>query len=207
MKKGEYLLAFIFFIMLCFGCGKTGKDIATVSSDRVLSRITVNPQLETLQVGQDITFNATGYDSNGLVIPITPSWSVSPELGIIGNTGIFTAKIVGTCEITAAYNNVRGKAIIVINEGAPANLYSIEITPSFIELKVGAIQQFYATGFDKGHKPVSITPFWSATGAGVIEQTTGRFTAQVPGGGKIIAKTGNIKGEASVVVTEELPEL
>jgi hypothetical protein len=79
-----------------------------------LASIAVTPASAQVRVGAQISFSASGQDSYGNSIAVTPSWSVSPVLGTFspttGTSVTFTAKSTGTATITASAGAVSGRA-------------------------------------------------------------------------------------------------
>lgn len=76
----------------------------------VLTSIVVSPSSATLDVGQTQQLTATGYDQNGEVMNINPTWNNAD------NNGLFTASNSGTFTVTASQNGVSGSATITVNE-------------------------------------------------------------------------------------------
>jgi subtilisin family serine protease len=83
-----------------------------------LATITVSPSSDTLLLGQNQQFTATGKDAAGNPVSITPAWSSSS--GSINSSGLFTAQAVGTAIITATVVSVNGTATVaVISDNTP----------------------------------------------------------------------------------------
>ncbi|MBN1598626.1 MAG: carbohydrate-binding protein, partial [Bacteroidales bacterium] len=75
----------------------------------VLTSILVSPSNVTLEVGQTQQFTATGYDQNGNVMSISPSWSGT------NSSGLFTATSAGTFTVTASQGGISGSAAVIVN--------------------------------------------------------------------------------------------
>jgi len=80
-------------------------------------------------------------------------------------------------------------------------LISIKILPSWIALKVGEYQEFKACGYDKDFNQLIISPQWSLSGGGTIDQT-GNFSAEEIGTWLIYANHSAIIGNATVEIVE-----
>src|SRR5579864_240644 len=65
-------------------------DVHGVSSPGSLASITVTPNA-TLAATATQQMVAVGYDADGRVVPITPTWSVVAGGGTISASGVFTA--------------------------------------------------------------------------------------------------------------------
>lgn len=89
---------------------------------KVLSQITVTPQLTNLAQGQTVQFTAVATDGTGAPVPIEPVWSVSPVgVGILDQKGTFFASGSGEATVTAAVGEVSGAAAVT-TAGTPTQL-------------------------------------------------------------------------------------
>ncbi|MCV9387649.1 carbohydrate-binding protein [Reichenbachiella ulvae] len=104
-----YLNAGIQTLRLYFPNSGINVNWFELSTSPVLSSIQISPASVTLNVGQSQSFSATGYDQNGNVMNISPSWS-----GADGN-GLFTATAAGTFTVTASQNGVSASATVTVN--------------------------------------------------------------------------------------------
>jgi hypothetical protein len=84
-----------------------------------LTTITVSPSSQMLDMGGTQTFTATGTDSHGNAVSITPSWSCNTTTGSIDSgTGAFTAGTTAgtyTNAITATSGSIHGYASVTVN--------------------------------------------------------------------------------------------
>ncbi|HEY0015421.1 MAG TPA: ice-binding family protein [Longimicrobium sp.] len=96
--------------------------IVTTTQAAPLATITVTPNPRTLETGDQQTFTAVGRDANGVVVPISPTWSVTNGGGTIppgtmGQTAVFTAgNSTGTFNNTvrATQGSVFGTATVIV---------------------------------------------------------------------------------------------
>jgi hypothetical protein len=175
-----------------------------------LASITVTPNPDSLGVGTTRQFIATGKDSSGNVVAITPTWAIVAAGGTIDSTtGLFTAgSALGTYTNTvrASAGGVSGFATVVVTAGP---LASITVTPNPDTLLVGATRQFTAAGRDAAGNVVAITPSWTVVnGGGTIGATSGQFIAGTVTGAfpnTVKATSGSISGSATVNVVAVLP--
>jgi len=125
--------------------GSTWEDITTSYADtnvcvkafttdagQELASIVVSPATATLTVGETQTFTATGYDSGGTVITITPTWTSSnTTVGSISQSGLFTAIAAGTTTVTAESEGVSGTAAVTVTaEPVVSGSVTRSISPS-----------------------------------------------------------------------------
>ena len=120
-----------------------GTAIVTVLAGD-LDKITINPSNCTIGVGSKKQFNAIGYDVNYNPVKIQVDWSVTGG-GTISDTGLFTAKEIGTWTITASHSGISGTATVIVIEGI---LDHIIIDPSIHTMQAGTTKQFKAHGCD-----------------------------------------------------------
>ncbi|MCZ7383232.1 MAG: Ig-like domain-containing protein [Candidatus Methanoperedens sp.] len=190
----------------------SGTASVTVTLTPVLTTITVSPTTASKVVGGTQTFTAAGFDQNGGSITISPAvvWSSSnTTVGTINSAGVFTALEAGTTTITATNGTggtVSGTASVTVT--LTPVLTTITVSPSTTSKVVGGTQTFTAAGFDQNGGSISIGPaaVWSSsnTTVGIINSTTGVFTALEAGITTIIASNGTdgtVLGMASATVT------
>jgi hypothetical protein len=90
-----------------------------------LYSITVSPNTATVATGATRTFSATGYDSHGNAIAVTPAWTVPSGGGSIDGSGTFTGgTTAGTFPNTihATSGAIVGTASVTVPAGAGAAL-------------------------------------------------------------------------------------
>ena len=179
-------------------------DVHGISAPGALASITVTPSA-TLATGTVQQMIAVGRDADGVIIPITPTWSVVASGGSVNATGSFTAGVVlGTFANTvrATSGGVDGFATIVVTSGPIAN---ITVTPNPASLVIGATQTFTAVARDAVGNVLPMTPTWSVVaGGGAINAATGVFTAGTLAGSfpnTVQASSTGVSGFASVNVT------
>ncbi|MGC9435555.1 MAG: lectin like domain-containing protein, partial [Methanomicrobiales archaeon] len=94
----------------------------TSDAGQALASIVVSPATATLTVGETQTFTATGYDSSGDVMTITPSWtSGNTTVGSVSQAGLFTASAAGTATVTAESEGISGNAAVTVNAAPVIN--------------------------------------------------------------------------------------
>ena len=89
----------------------------TVAAAAVAS-ITISPANPRLKVGSAVTFTAAGADRYGNAVAISPSWTVTPNLGSFstasGTNTTFTATTIGSGTIRAGSGSVTGATAITV---------------------------------------------------------------------------------------------
>ncbi len=178
-------------------------------SPRVVASITVTPSSQSLGLGTNQVFIATGTDQDGNPIAITPVWSVVQGGGTIdAATGLFTAGLTaGTFANTvqATFGGVSGLASVTVT--GPGPVASIAITPNPGNALVGGTIQFTVLGRDAAGTVVPLSPAvtWSVVaGGGTINPTTGLFTGGSAAGtftNTVRATSGAVSGFATVTLT------
>ena len=175
---------------------------------RTVTRIEVEPSGATMDIGEEVKFNATCYDEDGVVIPgLKVAWSCSSDtLGFLDPGGYFLAYEAGTATITAATAGVTGTATVTVNAGKPV-IDQITVAPATVTLEIDGAQQFSATAFDEsGNKMNGVDFAWSCSNETVGEiDADGLFTALAAGTTTVTATAGDITGTATVTVSTEAP--
>ena len=191
-------LALTCAVVLSLGC-----DVHSPGDPGALALITVTPNV-TLAPTATQQFTAVGTDADGIVVDITPVWSVIAGGGTINASGLFTAGNtpgVYNATVQAASGGLSGTANVTVIIGA---LATIVVTPNPDTLLTGATQQFTAVGKDAGNNTVAITPVWTVTNSGGTINASGLFTAGGVAGtfaNTVRATSGSIFGTATVVTS------
>lgn len=182
-------------------------DVHGVSGPGTVASILVTPNA-TLNASATQQMVAVGYDSEGDVVEIVPTWSVAASGGTINATGMFSAGTVAgtfTNTVVASVGSVTGRATIVVSAGS---LSAITVSPGPISVIMNGGQQFTAVGRDAHGNVVAIVPTWSVVAGGGTIAVAGAFTAGAATGtfaGTIRATSGAISGFATVTVTATTP--
>ena len=178
-------------------------DVHGVSSPGSLASIVVTPNA-TVAATATQQMVATGYDADGRVVAITPTWSVVASGGTINSSGLFTAGSVPGLfanTVMAAVGTISGRASITVTPGVIA---TIVIVPNPVTLAVTAKQQFIAVAKDAAGNIVNFTPTWTIVAGGGTIDSVGNFTAgPTPGTftNTVQASNNAIKAFATVNVT------
>jgi hypothetical protein len=196
--------------------GKVALAKLTLRLAQPIAGVTLVEQLLTVRAQGTVRLTAEGTDATGNPVPVTPTWTLTGDIGTITPEGTFTAVRVagrrGTLIATA--DGVRDTLRVMIT---PAALARLTITPPRVTLRPRQVTVFRATGYDAFDNRVIIRPLWHTVGGiGTIDKRTGLFRAGVRvGTGYVIAYADSIfgdtgatlKGSAKVVVEQELPRV
>ncbi len=127
----------------------TSRNIVDLASLEVkagpMVSLEVRPTEMAVRSGESYTFQAVGLDVAGNPLEVTPQWNVEEQLGTIQQNGVFTARTVGTGEVSATFQDFRSASRVEVLHGAPA---SIEVEPAEITLTAGSRQEFSFQVFD-----------------------------------------------------------
>lgn len=171
---------------------------AAVVGSGALSTISVSPSSTTVAQSASQTFTATGRDSLGNVVTITPVWTASAG-SINSSTGVFTAPAAAaSVTITATVGSIYGQATVTVPASGGGALATIVVSPSAGTMNVSTGLQFTAIGRDGGSNVVGFTPVWTCS-SGTITSGGGYFTASgTPASVTITCTCGAISGTATV---------
>jgi|UPI000831BD75 PGF-pre-PGF domain-containing protein len=181
----------------------------TVNADEpVLARLVIQPSAVTLNVGDDLLFEVSGFDRSGNVVSdVAVTWASSDEtVGTIDEFGTFIALAVGTTNVTVTADNVSGTATVTVNDGEEEPIATtLAITPAAITLNVNDTAVFAANALDQNGRPITVGSInWTSSDetVGTID-AGGIFTARAAGRTTITASGQNITGTVDVRVTNE----
>lgn len=182
---------------------------------RVLPRLDhaiIFPANATLEVGENVTFDASGFDKEGIAVDnVSISWGVGGNIGSVDQSGKFHAEKSGTGYVTATLhqgNNVaEAKADIrVVNR----LISSVDLEPRNVEFANGTSFNFTAGAFDNHGSWIDSPELkWGVSG-GIGEIKDGQFKAMRAGIGKVTV-TATVEGVSvsndSKVRVYELPTI
>jgi hypothetical protein len=184
--------------------GISGFSTVIVSAGPLAS-ITITGNSAPLDAGDTIQFAATGYDSYGNDVALTPTWSVVAGGGTVeSGTGLFTAGTkAGTFPntISARSGAISGFATVTVDVGELAKL---TIVPAQIALGIGGSQVLVATGVDASGNSVRVNPSWAVVAGGGTIDASGTFVAGSVAGtfpNTIQATSLGVAAFASVTIT------
>ncbi len=199
-----------FSLILLAACGRTevppgitdgGGGPADMSGGTGhLVSISVTPPIDTIATGTTVSLTATGvFDDNSTAdLTATATWTSSND-GIAGVAGgVVSGNSAGTVTITASVGDVSGTAQITVSL---TKIVSIQITPPFAAIAVGAQVQFtaVATLSDGSHQDVTNSAKWDA--GQIAMASNGLVTGVSPGSGAVSATLGGVTGFAKLQVT------
>ncbi|ABN57144.1 MULTISPECIES: Ig-like domain-containing protein [Methanoculleus] len=174
----------------------------------VVARIEVEPSEATLDISDEMKFNATCYDENDEAMPnLEVSWSCdNGTVGFVDSGGYFIAYEAGTTTVVASAGGITATATVTVIDDEP-ELTSITVKPTTVTLAVNGTQQFAATAFDQfGEEMTGVAIDWSCSDETVGEiDTDGIFTALTSGTATVTASAGDVTGTAAVTVSTETP--
>jgi 6-phosphogluconolactonase (cycloisomerase 2 family) len=151
--------------------GATGSTLLTVSG-ATLQSISVTPANPSISVGNTVQFTAVAVYSDGSTLPLATgvTWtSSSPAATISSTQGLATGVAVGTATISAAFQDLTGKASLQVTK----SLVSITVTPVKPTIVNGASQQFAATGiYSDGSTAPLTTVNWTSVPSGTTPVAT-----------------------------------
>lgn len=163
-----------------------------------VTSLRVTPESATLVAGAQLELHTEAFDAAGNRSAKKPMWTVTDNLGIVSESGVFQARRAGTGQLVAQLGKAQ-QAVSIQIQAAP--LASITLVPASLTIKAGAKQHFTASGADAFGNPVPIEPTWSLQGGiGTIDPVQGTLEALTAGAGTVVAVMGRIAGLATVSV-------
>ncbi|MCK9306262.1 MAG: Ig-like domain-containing protein, partial [Methanoculleus sp.] len=175
-----------------------------------VARIEIEPATATMEINEEVRFNATCYDQDDNIIPdLKVAWSCNnATVGFIDPGGYFNASAAGTATITAATAGISAQATVTVNAEEPVAT-NIEVAPATATLEIDGTEQFSATTLDQfGNVMTGIDVTWASSNetVGTVSES-GAFTALAKGTADVTAAAGDVSGSAAVTVSAEEPVL
>ncbi|MFB3881053.1 MAG: phosphodiester glycosidase family protein [Armatimonadota bacterium] len=175
-------------------------------------QLSVEPREFSVLSGERISLRPTGLDQYYNPVAVDADavqWEAAPMLGVVSKGGVFTGGSVKAPTmglVMARLGNMSASSVAHVAPG-PAR---IVVTPASITLRPGGTQQFTAQAYDEDNEPLSVSPgrvVWQLQpeGRGGRIGSSGVLTAPNRNGPvKVVARVGNVCGQADVTVGEEV---
>jgi len=166
--------------------GRSASAALTVAADPpsppILTLVSVSPSTASIQVGQQQSYTAVGYDQfNNAMSGITFTWSSDSANSIaIVNGNTATGVAAGTVHITASASGISSAPAALTVLPPPPVLTTIVITPAAFSMLIGATQQLTAVGYDQnGAAMRGIVFAWSSSKQSVASVSSAGLAAGV----------------------------
>ncbi len=188
---------------------RVGDTVTVIVTPLVITdSVVVTPALVSVQPGTARAFSASAYQSDGSVVPFTPTWNATG--GTIDAAGNFTAgSTTGTFRVDAldpANSQLLDTAAVIVAVAAPT-LQKVNTLPATASLAAGGTRQFTANGSYSDGSTLALAVTWTASGGSIT--AGGLYTAgQVAGNYRVIGTHASGKADTSAVtVTGTLARL
>jgi peptidoglycan/xylan/chitin deacetylase (PgdA/CDA1 family)/uncharacterized protein YjdB len=136
----------------------------------VLTQISVSPSTASIQVGQQQSYTAVGYDQfNHVMSGVAFTWTFDGSSSIaIMNGNMATGVSAGTVHVTASAAGVSSVPASLTVLPPPRVLTAIAVTPVAFSISTGGTQQFTAVGYDQNGAAMGGIAFaWSTSAQNV----------------------------------------
>ncbi len=180
-----------------------GRPVSATAEVAVLplpvNRITVEPAVSEMVVGQSLTLHATPFATNDDQRNDPVSWSSdNAAVASVAVSGRVTARAVGKVTILARVGRVERALSVVVG---PNTARSIAVEPARARARTGDVLRFSVTG--QGSKTAlaaKLQPEWSITPGNAQIDADGVFVADLPGTYQVFASFAGRTAEALVEV-------
>ena len=159
------------------------RDLDFQDVDAALTRITIEPSNLTLAKGTTGKLTAVGHYSDDQVLDLSNSvtWRAADTAVEVSNSGIVTALLPGTAEVTASLGGITSSSRVNVTE---ATLDSLRFEPATVTLAAGTGRTFVVRGL-----------FSDDTSQDLTSEVT--FATEDPSVAEIALPTGSVLGKAS----------
>ena len=184
-------------------CGSSSSDPAPAVT---VSSVTVAPATAALALGTSQVFTAAARYSDGSQKDVThlAAWGTSAS-GVVSLSASAaavtgTASGVGTVQVSATLDGVKGLATVTVSEAA---LQSLSVTPPLASLAAGFDQQLTATATytDGAKSDVTATATWTSSDPTVATVGGGLLTGGSVGQTTVSVAFGGLTASSAVTVT------
>jgi peptidoglycan/xylan/chitin deacetylase (PgdA/CDA1 family) len=173
----------------------------------VLTQISVSPSTASIQVGQQQTYTAVGYDQfNNVMNGIAFTWSSDASNAIaILNGNVATGVAQGVVHITASASGVSSAPASLTVLPPPPVLTMISVTPLSPSILIGGTQQLTAVGYDQNGATMSgITFAWSSSNQNIATiNNAGLASGMAAGTSHITASANGVNSNAALLTVNK----
>jgi peptidoglycan/xylan/chitin deacetylase (PgdA/CDA1 family) len=212
-RTATFLCSFLLVLialMSLFGCGGGPSTSTSASAPApVLTRIGVSPSTASIQVGQQQSYTAVGYDQfNNVMNGIIFVWSSSGSSATVDN-GLATGVSPGTVHITASASGISSASASLTVLPPPPVLTTVGVTPTASSIFVGGTQQFAAVGQDQYGNAMSGVMFtWSSSNVSVATVNVAGLTSGISvGTAQITASAQGVTSNAVLLAVAKPPSV
>lgn len=173
----------------------------------VLTQISVSPSTMSIQVGQQQSYTAVGYDQfNNVMSGVVFSWASDGTNAIaILNSNVATGVAAGTVHITASAAGISSAPASLTVLPPPPALTRIVVTPSSPSILIGGALQFTAVGYDQNGAAMSGIAFnWSSSNASIAAVNgAGSASGLATGTTQITASAQGVNSNAALLTVSK----
>ncbi len=195
--------------------GKSASVSVTVTDppppQRVLTQISVSPSTASIEVGQNESYTAVGYDQfNNPMSGITFSWASDGSSSVATiNGNVATGVSAGTVHITASASGISSVSTSLTVLPIPSVLTTIAVTPAAPSIFTGGTQQLTAVGYDQnGNQMSGIVFAWTSVNKSVATvDNTGLATGIATGVSQISASAQGLNSNAILLTVNRPPSV
>lgn len=174
----------------------------------VLTQISVSPAITSIQVGQQQSYTAVGYDQfNNAMNGITFTWASDGSSAIaMLNNNVATGVSAGAVHITASASGISSAPASLTILPPPPALTTIGVTPSASSILIAGTQQLTAVGYDQNGAAMSGIMFtWSSSNQNIATVSNGGLAGGVAAGTSHITASAQGVNSKAVAVTVSQP--
>ena len=190
--------------------GQQAEAELTVSSEKELVSLVVEPRRLELAEGEERQLSAHGIDVDGNQVTIEPIWTTRGNIGrmsqLRGESSVFTASTSGEGEVVVRSGGLSTR--IPVKVDSSLRLQRIEVNPGRVSLDKGETITLRATGYNEEGEEVSINPVWSLKGAvGSLSESRGErnvLEATAEGTGQLEVWSGEVMSVVQVEVVHRI---
>jgi hypothetical protein len=157
------------------GFGSAGQSETVAAGP--LATLSVSPGSATVAVGSTQSYNASGADSFGNAVPVSPSWSVSPSLGSFsptaGTQSTFTASATGSGTVVATAGALSATSSLTVIATQQVRVASITYTAvSYFGITYILVTVVNGSGTPVSGAALSVATYRNGTLFGTASGTT-----------------------------------
>ena len=165
------------------------------------ARVEVAPDTASLDVGQQMTLQATVIGSNGTALHVPVYWSTQDSgVATVSADGVVSARAAGRVQVAASSNGVNGAATITV---VALTVATMSIMPDSVSVQVGATSNLQVTLYAAtGQQLQGIPVLWGTSDGSIATVSqSGRVTGVAAGKTTIMAAAEGQSTTATVTVT------
>jgi uncharacterized protein YjdB len=168
-----------------------------------VARVGVTPRSSVVPLGQEAQLAASAFDGRGgAMAAVRVAWtSLDPTVATVSDAGLVRALQLGTARIVARADGRADTATVAVSSTSAADVASIGVAPSALQLTQGGTGQLVATAQDAAARPLpGVAVTWTSANAAIASVSPNGVVTAIGSGSTVVTARANGRTAGVTVV-------